>query len=70
MTVAIMTMTSPVERISLLSKLTLQFHLLNTAGGDQRVLESHNQMFIEAYLDKAGRGELLSSSSSQTAHLD
>jgi hypothetical protein len=44
------------------TSLTLQLPPFNTAGGDRRVLESHNQMCIEAHLNKAGRGELLSSS--------
>jgi hypothetical protein len=44
------------------SLLTFELPPLDTAGGDQRVRESHDQMCIEQRLNKAGRGELLSSS--------
>jgi hypothetical protein len=40
---------------------------LDTAGGDQRVLDSRDQMLIEQCLNKAGRGELLSSSQTTRA---
>jgi hypothetical protein len=44
------------------SLLTFELPPLDTAGGDQRVLDSRDQMLIEQRLNKAGRGELLSSS--------
>jgi hypothetical protein len=49
------------------SSLTFELSLLDTAGGDQRVLDSRDQMLIEQCLNKAGRGELLSSSQTTRA---
>jgi hypothetical protein len=46
--------------------LDLEIVSLETAGGDQRVLDSCNQMRIEECLNEAGRGELLSSDENET----
>jgi hypothetical protein len=46
------------------TSLKLKLPPLGTAGGDQRVRESHVQMCIERHLNKAGRGKLLASSQS------
>jgi hypothetical protein len=48
-------------------RLIFELSLLDTAGGDQRVLDSRDQMLIEQCLNKAGRGELLSSSQTTRA---
>jgi hypothetical protein len=47
------------------TSLTLELPPLDAAGGDQRVLKSHDQVRIEQRLNEVGRGELLSSN--QTA---
>jgi hypothetical protein len=43
------------------TSLELELPPLDTAGGDQRVLDSHNQMRMEQRLNEAGRGRLLAS---------
>jgi hypothetical protein len=48
------------------TSLILKLPRLDTAGGDQRVIESRKQMGIEQRLNKVGRGTLLSSSSQTT----
>jgi hypothetical protein len=48
------------------TSLILKLPWLDTAGGDQRVIESRKQMGIEQRLNKVGRGTLLSSSSQTT----
>jgi hypothetical protein len=43
------------------TSLSLELPAFRSAGGGQRLLESHKQMIIEQRLDKAGRGRLLAS---------
>jgi hypothetical protein len=43
------------------TSLELELPPLDTAGGDQRVLDSHNQMRMEQRLNQAGRGLLVGS---------
>jgi hypothetical protein len=53
--------------LRLKTSLTLELPPLDTACGDQRILESHSHMRIEQGLIEAGRGRLLSSTQTTKA---